>query len=74
MSHNTVLCKMLDELQVHSERLFYYTKYRTHGVETFIKGFREIIEALKEKDEEKAARYAIEHLESYLEVIKAYLF
>lgn len=70
LAQNPVLSGILDGLHTQLERLWYYTQNRVTNIYGFTDTYVQIVNAMKEKDEEKAERYALIHIESYIKQIK----
>lgn len=73
IGRNQVLNDMLNQLQPHIDRIYFYAEYvTTPMLETFVHDFYRMIEGLKSRDVELAVQAAVDHLDSYYEFIKRY--
>lgn len=70
-SRNGILVDLLEQMQSHIERYYYYSRHtaaRTMG--DFHSGFVKVIQAIEQRDEEASAKAILEHLNGYYEVIQ----
>lgn len=70
LARNQVLSEILDGIHTQLERLWYYTQNKVTDIHCFTNTYIQIINAMKEKDEEKAERYALVHIEEFIRQIK----
>ncbi len=67
---NPWLQRQLKELHCHSERLWHYCEKYFDSMDIFTYTFGKIIEAIDEKDLDKAEKYAREHIDDFVYKIK----
>lgn len=67
---NTCLEEILSNLHIHTERLWHYSENHIDSMEIFTETLGKILIAIKEKDKEKAERYAREHIDIFVEKVK----
>lgn len=67
---NPWLEEILTSLHYHTERLWHYCEPYFDDMGLFIHTLGKVLEAIKEKDVEKAEKYAIEHIDSFVLKIK----
>lgn len=70
---NPWLQKQLIELHYHSERLWHYCEQYFDRIDIFTRTFGKIMEAIWEKDPDKAELYAREHIDDFVNKIKGAL-
>lgn len=71
--NNPWLIEILTNLHYQTERLWHYCDVYFSDMEIFTRTFKKIVEAFVIKDEEMAEQYAREHIEDFVEKIKAAL-
>lgn len=67
---NPWLEEILIGLHYHTERLWHYAESYFDNMELFTHTLGKILEAIKEKDVEKAERYSVEHIDAFVLKIK----
>lgn len=67
---NSWVKKLLSELHVHTERLWHYGEKYFDSMDIFTRTFEKIIEAMEERDPDKAEQYAKEHIDDFVYKIK----
>lgn len=71
---NEWLQDILKSLHYHTERLWHYCEQYFDNMDLFTHTLGKVLEAIKEKDTEKAERYAREHIDEFVLKIKESLF
>ena len=69
-SGNICLEEILSNLHVHTERLWHYCEEHINNMEIFTETLGKILDAIKEKDKEKAEIYTREHIDYFVEKVK----
>ena len=69
-SGNICLEEILSNLHVHTERLWHYCEEHINNMEIFTETLGKILDAIKEKDKEKAEIYTREHIDFFVEKVK----
>lgn len=69
-SGNICLEEILGGLHIHTERLWHYCEEQIDNMEIFTETLGNILEAIKEKDKEKAEKYTREHIDFFVEKVK----
>ncbi|NLV88211.1 MAG: GntR family transcriptional regulator [Tissierellia bacterium] len=67
---NPWLQDILTSLHYHTERLWHYCEQFFDDMELFTRTLEKVVEAIKEKDVEKAEKYAREHIDEFVLKIK----
>ena len=68
---NRLLGDLMRELEVHMDRFYFFTEYITQEMlQEFIRDFEVIIQAIEERDGDKASQAAEAHLDQYYDIIK----
>lgn len=67
---NSWLEEILNSLHYHTERLWHYCEEYFDDMDLFTHTLGKILESIKEKDAEKAEKYAIEHIDCFVLKIK----
>lgn len=68
---NRLLGDLMRELEVHMDRFYFFTEYITQEMlQEFIRDFEVIIQAIEERDGDRASRAAEAHLDQYYDIIK----
>lgn len=67
---NPWLEEILTSLHYHTERLWHYAESYFDNMELFTHTLGKVLEAIKEKDVEKAERYSVEHIDAFVLKIK----
>jgi len=67
---NPWLQDILTSLHYHTERLWHYCEQFFDDMELFTRTLGKVVEAIKEKDVEKAEKYAREHIDEFVLKIK----
>lgn len=70
IADNEWLAEELEHLHLHSQRLWLYAKNQFANRDIFTRTFKLIVEAFEKKDCEMAAKYALEHIEDFVNSIK----
>jgi DNA-binding GntR family transcriptional regulator len=69
-SGNTCLAEILNNLHLHTERLWHYSQQYFDSMSIFTDTLDKILNAIKEKDTDMAEKYAREHIDIFVEKIK----
>jgi len=69
-SGNICLEEILSNLHVHTERLWHYCEEHIDNMEIFTETLGKVLDAVKEKDKEKAEKYTREHIDFFVENLK----
>lgn len=69
-SGNICLEEILSSLHVHTERLWHYCEEHINNMEIFTETLGKVLDAIKEKDKEKAEKYTREHIDYFVEKVK----
>lgn len=69
-SGNICLEEILSNLHVHTERLWHYCEEHIDNMEIFTETLGKVLDAIKEKDKEKAEKYTREHIDYFVEKVK----
>lgn len=70
---NSVLLRVIEQLQPHIDRIYFYAEYVTEPMlEDFVRDFSTLIQGLKARDEEMVVQSTLNHLDGYYEIIKRY--
>ncbi len=72
-SGNPWLQEILTQLHYHSERLWHYCNKFFETPDIFYTTLHPVVEAIKEKDPEKAEKYAREHIDEFVNRIRSTL-
>lgn len=72
--NNPWLASTLKSLHLHTERLWHYCKEYFTDMTIFTRTFKLIIQAIEEKDEDKAEEYSREHINDFVSRVKEALF
>ena len=67
---NSWLEDILTSLHYHTERLWHYCEHYFDNMDLFTHTLGKVLEGIKEKDIEKAEKYAIEHIDAFVLKIK----
>jgi len=67
---NNWLKEILKTLHYHTERLWHYCEKYFDEIDLFSDTLGNILEAIKEKDKEKAEKYTKEHIDTFVDKIK----
>ncbi len=67
---NPWLQEILTSLHYHTERLWHYCEQYFDNIDLFSNTLSKVLEAIKEKDTEKAEKYAREHIDEFVLKIK----
>ena len=67
---NAWLQEILTSLHYHTERLWHYCEQYFDTMDLFTESLGKILEAIKEKDTEKAEKYSREHIDAFVEKIR----
>lgn len=67
---NTCLEDILLNLHIHTERLWHYSEDHIDSMDIFTETLGKILEAIKDKDKDKAEKYAREHIDAFVENVK----
>ena len=67
---NPCLQKILYDLHNHTERLWHYSEHYIDSMDIFTISLGQVLEAIKERDQEKAELYAREHIDVFVRKIK----
>lgn len=70
IADNEWLAEELERLHLHSQRLWLYAKNQFANRDIFTRTFKLIVEAFEAKDPEMAAKYALEHIDDFVNSIK----
>ncbi len=70
---NKWLQDILASLHYHTERLWHYSEQYFDSMDLFTDSLGMVLEAIKEKDVEKAEAYAREHIDEFVEKIREYI-
>lgn len=70
---NTWLQEILASLHYHTERLWHYSEQYFDSMDLFTDSLGKVLEAIKDKDTEKAEFYAREHIDAFVEKIRKYV-
>ena len=68
---NPWLQDILRSLHYHTERLWHYSEQYFDDISLFTFTLGKVLEAIKEKDSEKAEMYALEHIDDFVLKIKS---
>ena len=71
---NPWLSDILTSLHYHTERLWHYVEQHFDTMDLFTDSLGKLLNAIKEKDHDKAEVYAREHIDEFVEKIKNELF
>ena len=71
--NNPWLEEILTTLHYHTERLWHYSEEYFDNIELFTETLTHVLDAIKEKDIEKAEKYSIEHIDAFVEKIRSVL-
>lgn len=71
---NPCLVEILNNLHLHTERLWLFAQPNIGGMDLFLDTLPKIINALKARDTEQASLYAKSHIDIFVEQIKQELF
>jgi DNA-binding GntR family transcriptional regulator len=69
-SGNTALAEILARLHMQTERMWHYSEQYIDSINIFTDTLGGLLEAIKERDIEKAERYSREHIDEFVEKIK----
>lgn len=69
-SGNTALAEILARLHMQTERMWHYSEQYIDSINIFTDTLGGLLEAIKERDIEKAERYSREHIDEFVERIK----
>ncbi len=69
-SGNICLEEILSNLHVHTERLWHYCEEHIDTMEIFTETLGKVLDAIKEKDKDKAEKYTREHIDYFVEKVK----
>jgi len=69
-SGNVCLEEILNDLHIHTERLWHYSEEHIDNMEIFTATLGNIVDAIKEKDKDKAEKYARDHIDFFVEKVK----
>ncbi|NLW23348.1 MAG: GntR family transcriptional regulator [Tissierellia bacterium] len=69
-SGNPCLQEILQNLHNHTERLWHYSQRYFDSMDLFTDSLGKVLKAIKEKDRDKAEKYAREHIDAFVEKIK----
>jgi DNA-binding GntR family transcriptional regulator len=67
---NPWLEEILRSLHYHTERLWHYCEQYFDNMDLFTHTLGKVLEAIKEKDIDKAEKYAVEHIDEFVSKIK----
>lgn len=67
---NPCLQKILYDLHIHTERLWHYSEHYIDSMDIFTDTLGKVLEAIKEKNQEKIEVYAREHIDAFVRKIK----
>lgn len=70
MADNEFLAEELERLHLHSQRLWLYAKNQFANRDIFTRTFKEIVRAIEDGDADRAALYALEHINDFVDSIK----
>ena len=69
-SGNPCLQEVLLNLHNHTERLWHYSQRYFDTMDLFTGSLGELLKAIKEKDRDMAEKYAVEHIDAFVEKIR----
>ncbi|CAM2873830.1 GntR family transcriptional regulator [Hathewaya histolytica] len=69
-SGNQCLEELLLGLHIHTERLWHYSEQYIDSMDLFTDTLGDVLKAIKEKDKDKAEKYARDHIDAFVEKIK----
>lgn len=71
--NNTWLQEILTTLHYHTERLWHYSEEHFDNMNLFTHSLNELLDAIKNKDVEKAEKHSRDHIDSFVDKIKSVL-